>query len=353
MKHKCLASFLVLLLFFSISGIIVFYQVQKLTSANFLIKILNESRIYNNIDSFGKIIEQGNQDQSPQSKIYFQALAKNIDPNWVKSQIEVNLPKFMDYLNSSNPNLDITFDLRKYKENLPQNFREAIAETASDLPPCQEGQAQIEDNFPTCLPTGVSAEQISTQISAADIQSLVNEVHDTYNLSEVVKNPDKTFSQVRLILKILNIGLIVSVILTIILLGLLVILGLSYRPAILRWTGVALVLPSGLNLLLDGVYQLVQPNIQGAVLKGLNPQVLPIISPIIGTLSQNLMKPGFLISAIIFSVGFILIILSYALPHPPSPPSQGSGVAGGPEPKPPAQNKPVAPAPSTGLAEAK
>jgi len=340
MKHKCLASFLVFLLFFTIAGIIGFYQVQKLSSANLLIKILNESGIYNNLDSLGNILEQSNRDQSPQSKIYFLALAKNIDPNWVRSQVEVNLPLLMDYLNSRNSNLDITFDLRKYKENLPENFREAIAETASDLPPCQEGQPQTQDNFPTCLSAGVTPEQISTQISAADIQSLVNEVHDTYKLSEVVKNPDKTFSQAKLILKILNIGFIASVILSIIFLGLLAILGLSYWPAILRWIGFALALPAGLNLAMDGIWQLVQGSIQDQFIKGFNPDYLPIINPLIGSLSRNLLKPGFIISGIIFGVGLVLIIISYAIPHPPEPEGQ-------------TKQTPSSSPPDSGLSEAK
>ena len=319
MKHKCLAAFIVFLLFLTISGIIGFYQVQKLTNPDFVIETLNESGIYNNLEGLGDVLAQSDKEQSPQSKIYFRALAKNVDPNWVQSQIEINLPLFTDYLSRKTPTFDVTFDLRKYKENLPASFREAITETSKELPTCKEGQPQTQDNFPTCLPAGTTPEQIVSQISDSDIQSMVNEIPNTYNLSDAVKNPEKTFYGPKLAFTIMNIGLIVLIVLTIIFLGLLAILGLSYWPAILRWIGLALVLPAGLNLLMDGIWQLIQASVQGEFLKGINPQVLPIVTPLIETLNQNLMKPGFLISGIIFGVGLILIILSYALPHPPEP----------------------------------
>ncbi len=185
------------------------------------------------------------------------------------------------------------------------------------MPTCQEGQPTTQDGFPSCLPQGTTPEQVSSQISAAEIQSLVNEIPDTYKLSEGIKNPEKTFSGAKLGFTIMNIGSIILIVLTIILLGLLVILDLTYWPAMLRWAGLALVLPAGLNLLLDGIFFLTQTSIQNSVLKGVNPQFTPIVMPIIETLNRNLMKPGFLISGIIFAVGLILIILSYALPHPP------------------------------------
>ncbi len=117
MKHKCLAAFIVFLLFFTISGIIGFYQVQKLTSPDFVIKTLNESGIYNNLDNLGEILSQSSEEQSPQSKMYFRALTKNVDPNWVQSQVEVNLPLFIVYLSGKKPTLDVTFNLTRYKAN--------------------------------------------------------------------------------------------------------------------------------------------------------------------------------------------------------------------------------------------
>lgn len=319
MKHKCLAAFLVFLLFFTISGIIGFYQVQKLTSPDFVVQTLNESGIYNNLDNLGDLLAQSNKEQSPQSKMFFRALTKNVDPNWVKSQIETNMPLFTNYLSGKNQTLDIVFDLTKYKQNLPASLKQAIEETAKELPSCQEGQPQTQDNFPICLPQGTTPEQITAQISPSNLQSLVNEIPNTYKLSDAVKNPEKTFYGPRLAYKILNIGFIALIILTIIFLGLLAILGLSYWPALLKWIGLALVLPAGLNLLLDGIFILTQISIQNSILKGVNPQFLPIMTPIIESLNRNLMKPGFLISGIIFGVGLILIILSYAIPHLPEP----------------------------------
>lgn len=330
MKHKCLAAFIVFLLFFTISGIIGFYQVQKISKPEFVIKVLNESGIYNNLDSLGEIIAQSDEEQTPQSKMYFRALTKNVDPSLVKSQIEVNLPLFTDYLSSKTSTLDVTFDLKKYKANLPASIKEAILETAKELPTCQGDQAPTQDDFPTCIPAGTTPEQIAAQISPANIQAMVDEIPDTYKLSEGIKNPNQTFYGARLGFTIMNIGFIALIVLTIIFLGLLALLGLSYWPSILRWIGLALVLPAGLNLLMDGIFLLVQSTVQTSGLKGVNAQYLPIVTPIFESLNRNLMKPGFLISGIIFGAGLILIILSYAIPHPselkpptkPTPPPQ-------------------------------
>lgn len=317
MKHKCLAVFIVFLLFFTISGIIGFYQVKKMINPQFVIINLNQSGIYNNLDILGDILAKSGKEQNPQSKMYFRALSKNIDPTWVQSHVEVNLPLFTNYLCKKTPTLDVVFDLTKYKENLPASFQEAILETSKELPTCEAGQPQTQDNFPTCLPHGTTPEQISSQITAADIQSLVNEIPDTYKLSDSIKNPEQTFRGAKLAFTILNIGFIALIVLSIILLGILALMGLSYWPAIPRWLGLALVLPAGLNLILDGVFSLVQTSVQSSALKGINPQYLPIVTPILETLNRNLMKPGFIISGLVFGVGLILIILSYAVPHPP------------------------------------
>lgn len=320
MRHKCLASLIVFILFFTISAVIGFWQTKKIASPDFVIKTLNESGIYNNLDTLGDLLAQSEKEQSTQAKVYFRALTGNINPTWVQGQVESNLPLFINYLLSNQPALNVVFDLREYKKTLPESFKEALEETVKELPICSQGQVSEQNqDFPSCIPQGTTPEQMAAQLTPEDIQSLVNEIPDTYRLSEVIKNPEQTFGRAKLAFSLMNIGFIVLITISIILLGLLAILGRAYWPSIPRWIGLALALPAGLNLLLDGIWLFLQGSVQSEILKGFNPQFLPVIAPLVETLNRNLIRPGFLISGIIFGAGFILIILSYAIPHPPEP----------------------------------
>ena len=223
-----------------------------------------------------------------------------------------------------------------YKQTLPETTKIVLTEEIQNLPVCQTGESIENNQIPTCIPQGTNADQIVAQITPEDYQHLVNEVPDTIQFTDLVKNPDQTFARAKISFQILRWGLILTIILSIIFLGILALMGLGYWPSILRWFGVALVIPAGANLLAVGLWQLLHLTIQNQILSGFNPQALPYVTPIIETLNNNFLKPATVFSSVIFILGLIMIILSYALSHPPEPrpPAKVPAAPTSPQPKP-------------------
>lgn len=319
MKHKCLASFIVFLLFFSISGVIGFYQIKNITSAEFIKKTLSDSDIYKNIGNL--VIESlKSQPKDPemldrQNNFYIKALSKDIDPSWAKKEVEKGITSFVDYISEKKLSSDITFDLSDYKKNLPENFREAFYEELKTLSVCPAGE-QPKQEIPECIPEGTTPEQIASLLTQEDINSFVNEVPDNLNLSETIKKSEQTFHRIKLAYKIIKYGFVASILLSIILLIILILIGLPSWSSIFRWTAVALLIPSGLNLLMDGIWFLIRPSIEQQLMSGLNSSIGPYLAPIISSLDKNLLLPGLYISGLIFIIGLVLLIISYIIPRP-------------------------------------
>lgn len=358
MKHRCLASFIVFVLFFSILAFIGFSEVKSMLSAKFVAKFLEKSQVYNNLDDIGRQIANSSADE--QSKTLILAITQNLDPLWIKKEINTNLTPLFDYLWGKSKKLNIVIDTTPFKNRLPANFSSQIEELLKSMPACPPEQTTqtttTEENAPPCL-------SVSARNNLQALAQLPNQI----NLSDYVKNPDSFLDRTKLSFRAIKIGYWVSLILSLLLLGCLVLLGLGWWPSILRWTGLSLVLPSGFALLTDLLWKVSQISLENRYLPTLSAEVRPIVIPIINAFSSEAFRTGIILAGVIFLIGVTLIILSYALPHPPSPPSQGSparhaqavaggGVAGGPAPKPqaktPTSPKPATPAPA-GLTEAK
>lgn len=326
MRHKCLASFIVFVLFFTISFLITFIQLKTVLTSDFVLRTLEDSKIYNNLSKIadGIFSESSDDPKTPiETKILIKLVSQTVNPALIQNEVEKNVPLLFSYLESQTSNLDITFNLSSFKNEFkiksPQVLPSIINKEVETLRTCPEDFEYQQGVFPSCIPPTMTKQQLSDElIKSFNVDVFLNEIPDTYNLSDLVKN-NNAFLNARLVFQIINYGLWISLILTIILLGCLILLGRHYWPSIPRWVGLSLVLPSGFALLSD----LIGSNISKLGLSQINSeanaQTLEILQPIMDAISKNSFQASLLFSAVIFGVGAILIILSYAIPHPPEP----------------------------------
>src|SRR3990167_7192082 len=96
MRHRCLASFIVFILFFTVLGFIGFWQTKLILNAKFTAQFLEKTKIYTNLNKIGT--ELANSAEDKESKQIISSINQAIDPVWLKKQINTNLPPFFDYL---------------------------------------------------------------------------------------------------------------------------------------------------------------------------------------------------------------------------------------------------------------
>mgnify|MGYP001583357073 CR=1 FL=1 len=339
MRHKCLAVFLVFLLYFTITGVIVFAELKMITKADFLKKTVAQSDIFQNLPKMAHTLAATNKSTDLKSKVLLEYYAQSLPANYLQTEFDKNIKPFVDYLTGQAPKPNVTINLQPLKQSLklnPDKLEAIVSAEVEKLPVCtaeeeQELQNQNTQNTEnpsseekplgvSCRPGEISAKSMTAEImKEVQLDSLIDSFPDNYNLATNLKNPDQTFRSAKLAFKIINWGFWFNLILTLILMGFLVLLGRSWWPSILRWIGWSLVLPSGLILLMNLSWNFLQTTVQNQLASGFDPQIYQSFSPLFETINQNTLAASLLISGIIFGLGLILIILSYALPHPPEP----------------------------------
>ncbi|MDZ7586158.1 MAG: hypothetical protein U0946_00245 [Patescibacteria group bacterium] len=322
MRHKCLAAFIVLILYFSITTFVCLVEFKILTKPKTITTTLAESGIYENLPKFIEQLYVKDKKTDLQTKILITGLIKSINPQVIKAEIEKNSESFLNYLNGKTTTPNVTFDLQDLKSNLKNNLPGILTKEMVNLPACAPG---IEPNpsgnsgLPECIPQGTTPEQMQQAMQTSNyVDEIVKEIPDTYSLGQI-KNIDKTFANIKLAFKILNIAYYASIIISLILLGCLALLGRAWWPSIPRWIGVSLILPSGSLLLLNLLSKALPQILSGQIYKGFDPEIVKFINPVIESVNNNTLEISFIYSGVIFAVGLILIVLSYVLPHPPEP----------------------------------
>ncbi len=329
MRHKCLAAFIVFVLFFTIVLTIGFYEARLMANAKFINKALDDSGIYNNVNEFAELIVSDEQGLDFQLNILLKYFALNIDSSYLKSEVEKNSVSLFKYLNNETTQPNVVFDLRPLKTNMLSNFSSKfpaiVSEEVDRLELCLTDTLFSDDMIilPDCLPQGVTKEQYKNIIvETYDINEMLSDFPDIYNMEESVQNPKETFGAIKMSFVILKIGFWTSLIVSLILLGVLALLGRSYWPSIPRWIGLSLVVPSGVVLLLELIGFAMQSFFQGQYTSGVDQKIITLLEPILQSINQNIIATSIILPVIIFGLGWILIILSYAIPHPPEPKSE-------------------------------
>ena len=335
MRYKCLAAFIVFVLFFSITGTIIFAQTRSMLSANFINQILKEANFYDSANQLLKTIATSDK-SAVESKILLQSVGVSINPTNFQQEIEKNLPQIMNYLNNQGSLENISFDLRTFKNNfsniVPNDLSSIIDDQLNSLPPCPEDFVYESPLNLTCLPVSLPKDQIKADLlKSFDINQLLDDVPDTYKLSDITSS-EKTFKSAKTVFNILKWGFWINLVLSIILILLLIILGLKYWPSIPRWVGFSLALPSAVLLIFGLLSNMFSPILITQISQSLSSALSQLLIPIIETVNHKTVASSLLISGIVFAVGIVLIIISYAVPHPPEPKPAENQIP--PQPKP-------------------
>ncbi|HLB95659.1 MAG TPA: hypothetical protein VJK26_02010 [Patescibacteria group bacterium] len=340
MRHKCLASLLVFVLYFTISLFIGLAEIRTLLKTETILKTLSAAGIYESIPKYFELSMSQSKETEPQAKILGKAIADSIDPINLRTQVEKNLPPLLTYLNGRGELPDISLDLRIFKANLAAKLPAVFSEEIINLPSCEgEDNLQNPDEIPNCLPTGTTAGQLEQEFQKNNVSGdILKNIPDTWGLRNL-KNPEQFFGRARLSFKILNYSYWGSLITSIILIGFLVLLGRSYWPSIPRWVGLSLFLP-GVSALLMTIVSIALPSILlGNYGRNIDPEILKMLNPLVISFNQASQKIALLYSGVITGLGFVLILLSYILPHPPEPTKPA------PKPTSPAPHAPAPPTP--------
>lgn len=321
-RHKCLASLIVFILFFTITTFICLLEFKILFQPQTIITAIDKSNIFENSSKIVEAIFDQDQKADLQTKIFIKGVVASIDPNVAKAEVEKNLVPLFDYFSNKTTTPNVNFDLSLLKTNLKNNLPKILSQELVNLPNCAPG---IESNpkgasgLPECLPAGTTPAQLEESMKTSNyIDDLVKEIPDSYSLTEN-QNTLNSLNDFKKALNILNIAYLASIILSLILIGCLALLGRSYWPSILRWTGLSLVLPAGSIFLLNIASKFMPKILSDQMSQTINPEILDLVNPFFTSVNNYLLQITIYYSAVIFGIGLILIILSYALPHRPDP----------------------------------
>ena len=287
---------------------------KKITGSDFLMDTFDKSGLYTNLPG---IVSESfkNMKGSTEENIAFQIISKAVEPKYLKTQVDTNLPLFIDYLNGKRETLDVKLDLKPFKAAMlnqtPAEIQKTIAEALKTMPVCTSTQDPNDPNA-NCRPASMDpTTSASSMASTFKSNSFVGEVPDDYTFQQNIQNPDAYFSSAKRSFRILNIAFLVSLILSFILIGILVLMGKSVWPSILRFLGFALVLPSGLQLIIVVIGKAsLNPLISACVAKA-SPSMANLLKPVISVFANNIFNVTLLYAGIVFFVGLMMIILSY------------------------------------------
>lgn len=315
MKHPYFACLIVVLLFFTISAFLYAVQFKKLTSARVILETFDKSNVYNELP---KMVDQAF--KSPKSKveeaIIFKAVSLAIEPKYLRTQVETNLPPFVDYLNSKTDTLNVNVDLRPFKNNfsmtVPQNLAKVVADSIGELPKCDQPQNVKTGELPQCQEgsTAEISKQAQEIAGTFNYKDFLGGVPDTFKFSDS-NSSDQTFNSARKTFKVLNIVFIFSAALSLVFLLILFLIGLSNIISALRWTGLALVIPSGVHLIITLVGKASINPILSACVSKTNPTLGNILKPVVDVFATNFFFVTILYGGIIFFIGLVMIILSF------------------------------------------
>lgn len=314
MKHPVLGVFIIIFLFLSISVTLTGWQLKKTTSAKFIIKTLDQSGLYNNLP---KLVDEAfSSSQNGSDAIAFKIISTAVEPTYLKTQVEKNLPNFMAYLNGKRATPDVEIDFRPIKAAVGSKslaeLEDIISQAMVALPTCTGSEDTSNGQIANCRPETMDAGTASASM-AENLKNnpLLGASPDTYNLAQNIADPDTYFANAKASFKVLNITFLVSLIISIVLLTLLFLMGLNPWQAGLRWTGYALMLPGAFHLVVSLVGKAsINPGLTACASK-VNPTTAALLKPVIAVFANNIFNISMFYAGILFFLGLVMIILSY------------------------------------------
>ena len=311
MQNKCLGVFLVVLVIPLVILSIVFFSTRGLLKSPFYKNILQKTGSYNKVSQ--SVVQSTLKNQNQTDDIT-NTILQNADANWYQANFEKNLDEFFLYVNGQKSEGNFSLDLQSLgiKNSLAKN---------SEIPP--EAIQLIPDQltFSSYLQFMTDLKKIYTQNAGLAVSSEIVQ-KDLENINrqiqqgtELQKRTEQNLANIKNIFYYTKLGVYIVYGLTLLILILIGIAARHYAPAIFRWVGEALVIPSfviSLILFFSQRLLLVTLNPLNTIkLSAETKQLLmPIYSAVISTLYNDVLKTIFVVGLI----GLFLVIISYLLP---------------------------------------
>lgn len=311
MQNKCLGIFLVVLVLPLVILSIIFISTNSLFKSSFYKNTFRSTDSYNKVS---QIVSQSINKAGNQPGNITIAIFQNADAGWYKTNIEDNLDEFFSYVNNQKPQANFSIDLK------PLGLETILSKNA-DLP--AEAIQLIPDQltfnsysqFMTDLKRIYSQDSNlarSPEIVKKDLENINSQITQGKDLE---KKTNQNLLNIKNGLHYTKIGIYIIYGLTILILILIGVAARHYSPAIFRWVGEALVVPSTILAIISYfAARLLTSTLNPLNAVKMSADLKLLLSPIyISTLNilfNNIMKMAFIVGFI----GLIFILFSYILP---------------------------------------
>lgn len=293
MQNKCLGVFLVVLAIPFVSASILMLALRPLNSADFYKKILNQTNTYQ------KLAQNPALSQSPKENNFLGFLLYNANADWYQANIEKNLDALFGFLNKENSRLEVGIPTDLLKKNVAAN---------SQFPPQLLSAVPDELTTTTYLQLVKEMSKIAGNAAGGEFEKGVQDatrLDQQFQQNSQVGQKFYSYSKLS--------GFLVYI-LTLLILLCIALAARCYPPAIFRWVGEALIIPSALVGL---TFFLIQPFFADALnqtLTKLPTETQQIVNPLVSAAVQDILNRIQRVAMTVSMVGLIMLVISYILP---------------------------------------
>ena len=289
MRNKCLGAFLVFITIPLVALSILLVSSFSFFRVEMYKELLTSSNAYEKIVL---LIPRDNADDDLLNSIY-----KSVDAKWLKTNFEKNADLLFAFLNGKTNSFDFDVDISALKTDLHVAMPELKNLNLPDTLSVQSYQNVLN--------------QLGKTLSdnKMDLQEITNQLQNAEKFQAEFENNLKT---TQTSIKFYKIGTYIVIGLTLILLCLIGIVSRYYPPAILRFVGLTLLIPSGLLAIFTMLTKNLLVNWYNPLTKiELSEPVRALINPIFNKLVANTTNQIIVISLVIAMIGILMTIGSF------------------------------------------
>lgn len=293
MQNRCLGVFLVFL-----AAPFVILSIMFISSLN-LLKVDYYKDLLVKTDSYNKITSMAHNTQSDNPLV--KSLTSDVNSKWVRTSVEYNLDVAGNFINKKSNNANFMLDLAPFRADIAKQLPAGINISVPD----QLSYDTYSNFLLTFKEALVTAEP---QISQKDLENLDNLINSSDKLSS---KTNQDLINIRRGINFYKISGTIVIALTILWLFLIAILARKHLPAIPRWIGQALFLPSLFFVLTILLLKQVLLNISPLNNVNMSSDLKSIFQSIYLTFTKGTLDNLIFYGSITIIIGFLLVIVSY------------------------------------------
>lgn len=325
MKNAFLAGLIIFLMIIFLGVFIVASQAKALTSEKFITNTINNSDVISKLpDILNDLVLQAEQTGQGtfESRALTKVVIKTIQPSMLEDQLAPALTDVLNYIEGKTTKMTASIDLTGFKTafvaNWPTLAPTIFREQYTALPQCASGQSPLQEingaASVVCQSPGLPADMVAANIQTADTSTFLNMVPDEFDLADFAQKNADFFNKARLVLNALNFVFWLSLILTILSVAGLVAINWPNWRAITGINGWVFAFVSAPILIADLLSPKFIDSFQTLWQDKLPASVSTVLTGALQSINQTFVSATIVVPAIIFTLGAILIILSFVLP---------------------------------------